>query len=90
MRTSNTKFFNRLNNYFNKILLNHDDSNIEKIYKIAYPILYKEVYYFWLHGQTIKCIKRSQSLNKVIKFKSAIQNVKFILYFHLQTPYLIF
>jgi len=84
----NIKFYNKLNIYYNDIFLCQKNIS-EKIYKIAYPIFYKEVYYFWLYGTTLKIVKHSQSLNKIVKFKSSLHKVKFTLYFYFETPYLI-
>lgn len=74
--------------YYNDLLNNDIKKNINSIYKIGYPIFYREVYYFWLSGESLKVGKKKYKLNEVIKFRSSMDKSVFILTIPLQIPYL--
>lgn len=75
-------------NYYNELLNNAIKENTESIYKVGYPIFYREVYYFWLIGKSLKVEKKKYKLNEVIKLKSSMDKSVFFLTIPLQLPYL--
>ena len=76
--------------YYNLLLNNNYNNNLYSIYKVGYPIFYREVYDFWLVGQTVKIVRKNYKLNEIIKFKASIDKSKFIIFIPLQLPYLLF
>lgn len=80
----------KINLYYYNLLATKPTKVVKNIYKITYPMLYKEVYYFGLSGQTLKVTPRNLNLNTIIKYRSVIDKSKFILCIPIQLPYIIY
>lgn len=90
-RFNNVRAVKSHEKYYYDILVNSTiRQDIISIYKIGYPLFYREVYYFWLTGEPIKVVNKRHKLNEVIKFKASMDKSKFILTIPLQVPYLLF
>lgn len=81
---------NNINYYYNELVNNDIKKSIKSVYKVGYPIFYKEVYYFWLSGKILKAANKKYKLNEIIKLKSSMDKTTFLMMIPFQIPYLIF